>query len=207
MKELLVATGNVHKVREIREILVGTGWEVVTPGEWAIRAGLAPPPEVVEDGATFETNAEKKARVLCGWAGRPALADDSGIEIDALGGAPGVLSARFSGVSGPGTDEANNRRMVELLIDVPEEERTGRYRCALVLVSPSGAVRRADGACEGRISLLARGDGGFGYDPHFLVEGDARGRTMAELAADEKHGISHRGQALRNLLPLLADFL
>jgi XTP/dITP diphosphohydrolase len=200
VRDLLVATGNPHKVREIREILEGSGWAVHSPRGWAEERGLSAAPEVVEDGETFPENAEKKARELCAWGGIVSLADDSGIEIDALGGLPGVRSARFSGVEGPGADAANNEKMVGLLRNVEPERRTARYRCAVALCWPDGRVARAEGTCEGRITLEPRGHGGFGYDPYFLVEGDALERTMAELRAEEKHSISHRGRALRRLL-------
>jgi len=198
-RELLLATRNPHKLREVREILAGTDFVVISI------ADLSEIPEIIEDGDTFEANADKKARVLARLTGRTAIADDSGIEVDHLDGAPGIYSARFAGVQGPGADAANNRLLVEKLEGVPMSQRTARYRCVLAIVTPDGAARYSSGSVEGRIVDEPAGDGGFGYDPHFLVEGDAQGRRMAELSPDEKNAISHRGKALRELLPLLED--
>ena len=201
MTELLLATRNQHKVREVREMLAGTEFTVITTDE--LDASI---PDVVEDGDTFQANADKKARTLAKLTGRLTIADDSGIEVDALDGAPGVYSARFAGVDGPGADAANNARMIRDLADVPTERRSARYRCVIAMVTPQGEARYTDGACEGSINFgEPRGDGGFGYDPYFLVAGDEDGRTMAEQSADEKHAISHRGQALRKILPLLRE--
>ena len=198
-RELLLATRNPHKLREVREILAGTDFAVISI------ADLSDIPEIIEDGDTFEANADKKARVLARLTGRTAIADDSGIEVDHLDGAPGIYSARFAGVQGPGADAANNRLLVEKLEGVPMSQRTARYRCVLAIVTPDGAARYSSGSVEGRIVDEPAGDDGFGYDPHFLVEGDAQGRRMAELSPDEKNAISHRGKALRELLPLLED--
>jgi len=198
--EVLLATRNRHKLKEVREMLVGTEFTVISTDE--LDAAL---PEVVEDGDTFEANADKKARTLAKLTGRLTMSDDSGIEIDFLGGAPGVYSARFAGVDGPGADAANNALAIKKLQGVPREQRTARYRCVIALVTPEGDARYTDGACEGFIVDEPRGDGGFGYDPHFGVAGDPAGRSMAQLSADEKHAISHRGQALRSVLPLLRE--
>jgi XTP/dITP diphosphohydrolase len=196
--EVILATRNRHKLREVREILEGTGFSVVSTDE--LDASL---PDIVEDADTFAGNADKKARTLAAHFGRIAIADDSGLEVDALGGAPGVYSARFAGVDGPGADEANNDRLLRDLAGVPDAERTARYRCSLAVVTPDGRSGGSDGTCEGRIGHARVGDGGFGYDPLFLVAGDAGGRTMAQLSPAEKHAISHRGVALRQLLPIL----
>ena len=201
MPEVLLATRNSHKLREVRELLAGTAYTVVS------MADLEGIPEIIEDGDTFEANADKKARTLAQLTGRVAVSDDSGIEIDALGGAPGVYSARFAGVEGEGADDANNRLMIERLHGVPEAARTARYRCVLAIVTPQGEARYTDGSVEGRIVDAPRGHNGFGYDPHFAVLGDPAGRTMAELSPDEKNAISHRGKALRNLLPLLDELV
>ena len=198
-RQLLLATRNPHKLREVRELLSETDFEVISI------ADLTDIPEIIEDGDTFEANADKKARVLASLTGRTAIADDSGIEVDALDGAPGIYSARFAGVSGPGADEANNRLLVEKLQNVAPGDRTARYRCVLAIVTPDGEARYSSGTVEGRIVDEPSGNGGFGYDPHFLVEGDAQGRRMAELSPSEKNAISHRGKALRELLPLLKD--
>jgi len=201
MVEVLVATGNQHKLREFRQMFEGTKYSLVTLAE------IADAPEVVEDGVTFQANADKKARQLAVFSGRVTIADDSGIEIDALGGRPGVWSARYAGVSGAGADDANNAKMLEELADVPDEQRTARYRCSLAVVRPDGVARYADGTCEGRIGHEPRGHNGFGYDPYFFVTGNFGGRTMAELEPAEKNAISHRGKALQGLLPLLDEVL
>ena len=198
-RQLLLATRNPHKLREVRELLSETDFEVISI------ADLTDIPEIIEDGDSFEANADKKARVLASLTGRTAIADDSGIEVDALDGAPGIYSARFAGVSGPGADDANNRLLVEKLQGVAPEDRTARYRCVLAIVTPTGEARYSSGSVEGRIVDEPAGNGGFGYDPHFLVEGDSQGRRMAELSPSEKNAISHRGKALRELLPLLED--
>ncbi|MEE2828476.1 MAG: RdgB/HAM1 family non-canonical purine NTP pyrophosphatase [Myxococcota bacterium] len=200
-RTLLLATRNSHKLREVKEILAATDFEVISIDD------LSGIPEVIEDGDSFQANADKKARTLAQITGRTAIADDSGIEVDALGGEPGIYSARFAGVTGPGADDANNRLLVSRLQGVVAEQRTARYRCVLAVVTPSGDARYTEGSVEGRIADEAIGDGGFGYDPHFEVEGDPQGRRMAQLSPDEKNAISHRGKALRNLLPLLEELL
>ena len=138
---------------------------------------------------------------------RITIADDSGLEVDALDGAPGVHSARFSGVDGAGADEANNDLLIRSLDGIPDPERTARYRCALAIVTPDGRARYTDGTCEGSIGHERIGDGGFGYDPLFRVAGDPDNRTMAQYSPDEKNAISHRGKALLELLPLLESLL
>ena len=199
--EILVATRNSHKLREFRQMFAGTRYTLVTLD------AIPNAPEVIEDGVTFQANADKKARQLAVFSGRITIADDSGIEIDALDGRPGVWSARYAGVDGDGADAANNAKMLEELDGVPDEQRTARYRCVLAVVRPDGEARYADGSCEGRIGYAPRGQHGFGYDPYFLVSGDFGGRTMAELEPDEKNAISHRGEALKGLLPLLDEVL
>jgi len=183
---LLIATANAGKAREFQEML---------GKEWAVRTlrDLKEVPEIVEDGATFEENALKKARALAGWGGGPVLADDSGLEVDVLGGAPGVHSARYAGRHGD--DAGNNRKLLAALQGVPEAERGAQFRCMLALRLPGGEERCFAGVCRGRILEAARGEGGFGYDPLFLPDGMER--SMAELTAEEKHAISHRGRALR----------
>jgi XTP/dITP diphosphohydrolase len=192
VKRLAFASGNKHKVAEIAAMLRPRGWEVVP-------LTLS----VDEDAPTFAGNAEKKARAALAASGLPSLADDSGLEVDALDGAPGVLSARYAGE--PCDDGANNRKLLGALAGVPAARRTARFRCALVFVDGDGTRLVSDGACEGRIGEAPRGAGGFGYDPLFLVDGDARGRTMAELAPDEKNRISHRARALEKMVRLLEE--
>lgn len=156
---------------------------------------VCPELELLEPYDTFEENALTKARAVVRAAGLPAIADDSGIEVDALHGAPGVRSARYAGDDA--TDADNNRKLVKQLASVPEEERSCRYRCVAVLVMPTGRELVADGTCEGRVVLDGRGDLGFGYDPHVIPEGETR--TMGEIPLEEKLGFSHRGRAFRIL--------
>ncbi|MDB4965967.1 MAG: hypothetical protein JWN44_1656 [Myxococcales bacterium] len=192
MKRICFASGNKHKVAEIAAMLEPLGWTV----EPLVLS-------VEEDAPTFVGNAEKKARAALALSGLPSLADDSGLEVDALGGAPGVLSARYAGAGHD--DAANNAKLVAALRGVPEERRGARFRCALVFVDPEGARVVAEGVCEGRIGFAERGAGGFGYDPLFLVAGDAAGRTMAELTAEEKNRVSHRARALARLVGELGE--
>ncbi len=193
-RRLLLATGNKHKLREMREILVPWGVDVRSLAEFTHASAD-------ETGLTFVENAILKARFAATVAGLPAIADDSGLEVDALHGAPGIYSARYAG---PGADDAaNNARLLRELAVVADEARTARYRCAMVYLrwpdDPSPIV--AQGQWEGRIGREARGSGGFGYDPLFLVDDGAR--TAAELAAADKNRRSHRGQALRMLVVAL----
>lgn len=187
---LIFATNNAHKVSEVQALLADTGIELVTLRQ----AGLdIDPPET---GSTFEANALQKARFVHELTGLPCIADDSGIEVDALGGAPGVHSKRFSEA---GTDAANNALLLERLDGIGD--RRARFRCVLALVG-LGEERTADGRCEGRIGTELRGEGGFGYDPLFLPD-EAPGRTMADLSMGEKNRISHRGRAFSQLPGLL----
>jgi XTP/dITP diphosphohydrolase len=156
---------------------------------------IAPDLQLEEPFDTFEENALAKARSVVVATGRPAIADDSGIEVDALGGRPGVLSARFAGDAA--TDRDNNEKLVAGLRDVPESERTCRYRCVAVFVAPGADPVVAEGSCEGHIVLEGRGTLGFGYDPHVVPEGETR--TMGEIPLDEKLRFSHRGRAFRAL--------
>ncbi|MBN9687272.1 MULTISPECIES: RdgB/HAM1 family non-canonical purine NTP pyrophosphatase [unclassified Corallococcus] len=193
--KLLFATGNAGKVRELR-LLVGDAVEVVSLKD------LPPIPEPVEDAATFEENAVKKAREYSEATGLPALADDSGLCVDALDGRPGVHSARYA----PGDDKARYEKLLAELADVPEEKRTASFRCALALVTGKGDEARVEvGRCEGVILRAPKGTNGFGYDPVFQVEGEG-GRSMAELAPEEKSRVSHRARAFqlmrRHLLAL-----
>jgi XTP/dITP diphosphohydrolase len=215
---LVIATRNAHKVEEIRVIL-GPTFEYLTlrdfPGA----------PEAVEDADTFEGNAAKKAATLASWlssqnqADTLVLADDSGLEVDALNGAPGVHSARFAALDDPtfapgrnSPDRANNDKLLRLLAKVPEEKRAARFRCALAVIAvPSSPAsfdeltakaRFFSGACEGRISFAPSGTGGFGYDPLFIPGGHER--SFAELGEDVKNRMSHRGKALEQLRKYLA---
>jgi XTP/dITP diphosphohydrolase len=161
---------------------------------------VAPDLELSEPYDTFEENSLAKARAVVAATGLSTVADDSGVEVDALGGAPGVRSARYAGDDA--TDDDNNRKLVAALADVPEDKRTCRYRCVAVYVSPDGTEIVAEGSCEGRVVLEGRGTLGFGYDPHVIPEGETR--TMGEIPLDEKLKFSHRGRAFRALKEKLA---
>ena len=200
---LLVATRSTHKLRELRELLGPLAAELVSLD------GIALPGDAIEDGETFVANAAKKARFFAALSGLPTLADDSGLEIDALGGGPGVRTRRYAGEDA--TDEQNNVKLLAALAGLAPERRGARYRCALALALPelSGPrggmpVRLAHGTCEGRIATAPRGDGGFGYDPIFepAVE-PLGGRTLGEWSAEAKHRISHRGKAARRMHVIL----
>jgi len=194
MKELVVATRNHGKLQEIRSLLDGLVANVRCAADFA---GF---PETIEDGLTFRDNALKKAREAMGFSGLPALADDSGLVVDALDGRPGVYSARFAG-EGAG-DAANNRRLLEELDGIPLDRRQAAFVCALAYVTPDGDEQVFSGRVGGAILSEARGDGGFGYDPLFLVDGFER--TMAELTLQEKNAVSHRGQALQHFREYLS---
>jgi XTP/dITP diphosphohydrolase len=192
--KVVVATRNRGKVREIVPLLADLPLELVTIDE------LAPDAELREDGVTFEENALAKARQAAQATGLPAIADDSGLEVDALDGAPGVYSARYAG---PGADDdRNNAKLLEALRQVPPQRRTGRYRCVATYVDPARGIELARaGACEGEILEAPRGTGGFGYDPLFLVP--ALRLTMAEIPLDQKNRLSHRAAAFRALAQAL----
>jgi XTP/dITP diphosphohydrolase len=194
---VVVATRNRGKLRELVPLFaeLALGLELVTIDE------LAPDAELREDEATFEGNALAKARQAAAATGLPALADDSGLEADALGGAPGVYSARYAGVGA--TDDANNAKLLAALRGVPPERRSARYRCVAAFVDPARGLELARaGACEGWLLEAPRGTGGFGYDPLFEVPG--RGLTMAEIPLDQKNRLSHRAAAFRALAEALA---
>ncbi|MFO0692234.1 MAG: RdgB/HAM1 family non-canonical purine NTP pyrophosphatase [Polyangiales bacterium] len=194
--KLLVATGNKGKLAELARLFAGLDLELVSLRDVAIDQ------DVVEDADTFHGNARKKAVELARRSGLLTLADDSGLEVDALGGAPGVLSARYAG-EGAG-DEANNTKLLEALRDVPDEKRTARFRCVLSLADAEGhELVHTEGACEGLIVHAPRGTNGFGYDPLFVPTGETR--TMAELDPEEKHARSHRGAASRAMRDELAS--
>ena len=186
MRTLLIATGNAHKLGEIRELFDDPDTELLGFGDFD-----PPPPEVEETGATFAANAEIKALAYARHYNEWALADDSGIEVDALGGAPGVFSARFAGTHGD--DAANNRR---LLADMRgRADRAARFRCAIVIASPGGATHHVDGTVEGRIAESETGDHGFGYDPLFIPDGHRE--SFGVLPPGIKRAISHRARAVR----------
>lgn len=195
--ELTAATANPKKLAEVEAILAGVAGGV----------RLAPRPadlaDVVEDAPTLEGNAELKARAVADHVGGWSVADDTGLEVDALDGAPGVRSARFAGEQA--VDADNVALLLARLDGVPADERTARFRTVICLAGPAGAVEFATGVCEGRIVDAPRGEAGFGYDPVFVPD-DGDGRTFAEMSAAEKHTISHRGRALRAAADLLGRF-
>jgi len=191
VNRVVVATRNAGKLVEIRAELCYPGWEFVTAEELGVE-----PPEVEEDGETFIDNALIKAFAYREAFRLPALADDSGLVVDALNGDPGVRSARYSGEGA--TDAENNALLLRNLSGVPAAERTARFQCGIVYVDAHGMPTAAYGTCEGTIGLSQRGTGGFGYDPLFLPAATP-GLTMAELSLEQKNAISHRGAALRAL--------
>lgn len=195
LRRVVLATGNAGKVRELNALLAEIGMQAVPQTDLGV-------PPADETGATFAENALIKARHAADRTGLPAIADDSGIEVDALDGAPGVHSARYAGEHG--NDEANWRRLLQVLADVPEAHRTGRFRCAVAYVRSAGDPDPVvcEGIWPGRVTTGPRGSNGFGYDPVFLIP--ELGRTVAELAPAEKNRRSHRGQALRKLVAALA---
>ncbi len=187
---IVVATRNRHKLDEIAALWRGLPFELVTIDD------LAPGAVLNEDEATFADNALAKARQAHAATGMAALADDSGLEVDALGGAPGVWSARYAGL--PCDDRRNNDKLLSALHGVPPARRGGRYRCAAAFIDPSAGTEVVRmGACEGLILQTPRGHGGFGYDPLFWIE--SLGRTMAEISRDEKNRLSHRAAAFTAL--------
>jgi len=190
---IVLATRNEGKVRELQQLLSGTGFQVVS------LAGFPNAPEVVEDGNTFEDNAIKKAREVAVAVGKTTLADDSGLVVDYLDGAPGVHSARFAG---PGhNDASNNRKLLQLLSGVPPQQRTARFCCAMAIATPDGQVATTQGTCEGIIIDELKGENGFGYDPLFYVPRYCK--TFAELDSATKNTISHRGRALQKVKVIL----
>lgn len=193
-RRLLLATNNPGKVREFRRLLADSGFESVTPAE----LGLAL--EVEETGATYADNAALKAEAFATAGGCLALADDSGIEVDALGGKPGMYSARYGG---PGLDDAGRTDLLlRELEGVPEEGRGARYRAVVALAGPGAETKCFEGVQEGTIGFRRKGERGFGYDPVFLL---ADGRAQAEISDEEKDQVSHRGQAVRSAMDWLRE--
>jgi XTP/dITP diphosphohydrolase len=187
MPRLLIATNNPGKVDEFRYLLDGCGWELVTPADIGLTL------EVEESGQTYAENARMKAEAYSRASGLVALADDSGLEVDALNGRPGVHSARYAGPDR--TDEERVQALLEELKNVPDEKRTARFRAVIAIATPEGGLELGEGVVEGRIAREPRGTNGFGYDPVFLLP--ERGLTTAELPSEDKHAISHRGAAAR----------
>lgn len=194
--KVVIASNNQNKIREIREILKPVGWEILSMQE----AGIAVDPE--ENGMTFEDNSLIKAKCVMEACGLPAIADDSGIMVDALGGAPGVHSARYGGAAYP-TDYDRNCLLLKNLEAVADEARGAKFVAVITLVMPDGTIRSARGELPGRILREFRGDGGFGYDPLFYIP--EAGCTMAQLSPEKKNEISHRARALRAFLREVED--
>lgn len=193
MKKVIFATGNEGKMKEIREILGDLDIELLSLKDAGIHA------DIVEDGKTFEENAQIKAKAICDLTGEIVLADDSGLEIDHLNKEPGIYSARYMGEDT--SYHIKNVKLIERLEGVPDEERTARFVCAIAAAFPDGNIRTVREAMEGRIGYEERGENGFGYDPIFYLP--EYGCTSAELSMEEKNKISHRGKALRAIKDVL----
>jgi XTP/dITP diphosphohydrolase len=195
--KVLLATNNKGKTKEFMALLASLKAEILTPGDLGIEL------EVDETGTTYAENAALKANAFCSRAGMPVLADDAGLEVEALTGAPGIHSARYAPI--PGATDADRRRyLLEQLRPHPGPWHA-RFRCVIALATPDSPLQFTEGICKGEIIPEERGQGGFGYDPVFLVEG--RTQTMAELPAEEKNQISHRARATLAALPLLMEIL
>jgi len=195
-KKLLIATNNEGKAREYRSLLRGIPFRLVTMADEGITT------DVPETGKSFEENAILKAKALAAAAGLLTLADDSGIEVDALDGGPGVLSHRYAGENT--TDADRYKFLLEKLKGVPDDKRTARFRCVIAIAAPDGTVRTVSGECRGVLTTSPRGYNGFGYDPIFYVP--ELGRTMAEISPEEKNKISHRARAAEKARKLLRDW-
>lgn len=194
--KFIIASKNKKKIAELERILNPLGITAVTENELNISI-----PEVEETGTTFAENAFLKANSACKASGLPAIADDSGLCVDALNGEPGVYSARYSGEDA--TDKKNNALLIKNLENVSENDRTAKFCCAICVVFPNGNKVECFGECKGKIGFEPMGDGGFGYDPYFYVDG----KSFASLSAEEKDKISHRGNALRQLKVKLKEYL
>jgi XTP/dITP diphosphohydrolase len=197
MPRLLLATNNAGKVAEFRQLLQGCGWEIITPADADVSV------QVEETGQTYAENARIKAVKYAKASGLVALADDSGLEVDALSGRPGVVSARYAGPNR--TDMERVETLLEELSGVPVEQRSARFRCVIAIADPGGQVELVEGTVEGRVADAPQGEDGFGYDPVFLLP--ERGLTMAELPADAKNAVSHRGAAARKARAILENRL
>lgn len=194
MKKIVLASKNLDKVKEMRLVLKNLPLEILSLTDFDNL------PDAVEDGATFEDNALIKAKFFRERTGLACLADDSGLEVDALGGLPGVHSARFAGYHAD--DVTNNQKLLDELKKIGVDESTAAYRCALAFVDTDGIELLTEGKISGKIKTVAQGNGGFGYDPYFYIDDK---RTMAQLPVDEKNKISHRGAALREMILKLKE--
>ena len=191
--EIVVATKNKGKIKEIKEVLKGIDAEILSIDEIGLEI------EVEEDGRTYSENAAKKAVEVAKRTRKTALADDSGLEIDALNGKPGINSSRFAGVDAD--DRERNLKILEMMKDVPHEKRGARFRCVIAIAEPNGKSYTCEGVCEGEIAESIRGDKGFGYDPIFIIP--EYGKTFGELGPEVKDKISHRAKALKKAVEVL----
>ena len=194
--ELIVATRNRGKIREIREALKGLGLRIYSLGDFP------DVPEIEEDGRSFTENALKKARFYSKYFGKLTLADDSGLEVDGLKGLPGIYSARYAKEGA--TSRENNQKLLREMQGLPASKRRARFRCIIAVVSHNGKEAVAEGSCRGRIGFKEKGKKGFGYDPLFILP--TYGKTMAEISLEEKNAISHRGKALRKIRKVIRSF-
>jgi len=197
MTSLVLATRNPHKVEELSAMLTGLPVEILSFVDFPDM------PDVVEDGATLEENAAKKAREVAAFTGRAALADDTGLEVKALGGAPGVRSARYSGENATGAE--NNRKLISELSGIAGSARAAAFRCVVALALPGGEASTVEGITRGVILESPRGDGGFGYDALFLPDGHEQ--TYAEMGSDSKNAVSHRGKAIKSALSMVLELV
>lgn len=197
-RKLILSSDNAHKVKEIKNILSSFNIEIVTKNEIGLKSF-----EVIEDESTLEGNAFKKATELAKLTNGIVLADDTGLFVDALDGAPGVYSARYAGE--PPNDENNRKLLLEKLKNIPDDERTAYFKTVIALVMEDGSKYKAEGICKGKISFEEKGTNGFGYDNLFIVEGS--GKTFSEMSDDEKNSLSHRANALANLREVLGKLL
>lgn len=195
--EILIATNNAHKVEEISSALAGLSVKLITPRDLGLSG------DVIEDGSTFVQNARIKANAFFGKTKAFILADDSGLKVDALGGEPGIHSARYAGEQG--NYSANNNKLLQELRDVPESARGAHFVCTMVLLAPEGQEWVIEGRCDGKIISEFKGKAGFGFDPLFFVP--ELNKTMAELSMAEKNEISHRGRAIQKLRAILVEIL
>lgn len=195
MVKLLIATHNPGKIEEYEELLAGLPLELTYPAQEGLDI------EVAETGASFAENARLKAAAYARASGLVALADDSGLEVDALGGEPGIHSARYAGTGA--SDKERYRLLLEKLREVPWEERTARFRCVIAVATPGGQVHTAEGTCEGIIAFAPKGEHGFGYDPVFYLQ--EYGKTMADLPPETKNKISHRARAVQRAREILEE--
>ena len=193
----IAATNNAHKLREIKRILSDIGWEVFSLKDLGIDI------DVEETGTTFEENALIKAREICQMTHKVSIADDSGLEVKALLGEPGVYSARYAGVDGDDKDKANNKKLLREMENIAEGERQARFCSVIAIVFPDGREITAKGYINGKIGFIEVGDNGFGYDPLFII--DDMDKTMAELSFEEKNKISHRANALKEMKERIKD--